>query len=251
MEPRRYPIRWSIVLVTALIVGILFYWETSHLKIETDILESMPRHDPVLASARRVISRLPIQDRIFINLEQMSGDKDALVEAARLVEDRLSKSGLFERVGIADEAGAFAELMAHVREHLPSLLSAQDLERKIAPLLTPEKIREAMAENRRSLGELQGIGRAEMIARDPLGFSSVILERMSALLPAGSAQFYSGRFLSSDGRHALIIARLAGSGTDTARAAQIAALVEDCTRMLMARGDSNDRYTLTDRKSVV
>jgi len=245
MEPRRYPIRWSIVLVTALIVGILFYWETSHLKIETDILESMPRHDPVLASARRVISRLPIQDRIFINLEQMSGDKDALVEAARLVEDRLSKSGLFERVGIADEAGAFAELMAHVREHLPSLLSAQDLERKIAPLLTPEKIREAMAENRRSLGELQGIGRAEMIARDPLGFSSVILERMSALLPAGSAQFYSGRFLSSDGRYALIIARLAGSGTDTARAAQIAALVEDCTRMLMARGDSNDRYTLT------
>ncbi|MDD4092032.1 MAG: MMPL family transporter [Smithellaceae bacterium] len=245
MPPRRYPIRWSMVLVTALIVGILFYWETSHLKIETDILESMPHHDPVLASARRVITHLPVSDRVFIDLEQSSADRDQLVEAAKLVEDRLSKSGLFERVGIADEAGAFPELMAHVREHLPSLLSAEDLERKIAPLLAPEKIRETMAENRRSLEELQGIGRAEMIARDPLGFSSVILERMSALLPAGSTQFYSGRLLSSDGRHALVIARLAGSGTDTARAAQIAALVEDCGRMLKARGDSNERYTLT------
>lgn len=245
MKPRRYPIRWSIVLVTALIVGILFYWETSHLKIEADILESMPRHDPVLASARRVISRLPIQDRIFINLEQMSGDKDALVEAAKLVEDRLSKSGLFERVGIADEAGAFAELMTHVREHLPSLLSAEDLERKIAPLLTPEKIREAVAENRRSLGELQGIGRAEMIARDPLGFSSVILERMSALPWAGKVQFYSGQLLSADGRNALIIARIAGSGTDTAKAARIEKLLEDCRRELAAQKALKGAYILT------
>ncbi len=160
-----------MVLVTALIVGILFCWETSRLKIETDILESMPHHDPVLASARRVITHLPVSDRLFIDLEQTSSDRDQLVEAARLVEDRLSKSGLFERVGIADEAGAFPELMAHVREHLPSLFGTEDLERKIAPLLAPEKIRETMAENRISLGELQGIGRAEMISRDPLGFS--------------------------------------------------------------------------------
>lgn len=245
MPPRRYPIRWSIVLVTAVIVGILFYWETSHLKIETDILESMPHHEPALASARRVIAHLPVSDRIFIDLAQSSADRGKLAEAARLVEDRLSRSGLFERIGIAGEAEIFPEWMAHVREHLPSLLSAEDLERKIAPLLAPEKIRETMAENRRSLEELQGIGRAEMIARDPLGFSAVILERMSALLPAAAAQFYSGQLLSSDGRHALIIARLAGSGTDTARAAQIAGLLEDCTRMLQAHGDPGDRYTLT------
>ncbi|HRV46054.1 MAG TPA: hypothetical protein P5208_12205, partial [Smithellaceae bacterium] len=149
MSPRRYPIRWSMVLVTALIVGILFYWETGHLKIETDILQSMPRHDPVLASARRVIAHLPVSDRLFIDLEQSSSDRDRLVEAARLVEDHLRNSGLFVRVGIADEAGAFPELTAHVREHLPSLLSAEDLERNIKPLLTSEKVRKAMAQNRR------------------------------------------------------------------------------------------------------
>ncbi len=234
-----------MVLVTALIVGILFYWETGHLKIETDILQSMPRHDPVLASARRVIAHLPVSDRLFIDLEQSSSDRDRLVEAARLVEDHLRNSGLFVRVGIADEAGAFPELTAHVREHLPSLLSAEDLERNIKPLLTSEKVRKAMAQNRRSLEELQGIGRAEMIARDPLGFSSVILERMSVLLPAGSARFYSGRLLSSDGRHALIIARLAGSGTDTTHAAQISARIDDCARMLQARLGKSGRFTLT------
>ncbi|RPH86293.1 MAG: hypothetical protein EHM66_04420, partial [Deltaproteobacteria bacterium] len=78
MPPRKYPIRWSIVIVTALIVGLLFFWETNSLKIETDILESMPHNDPVLDSARQVISHLPIQDKIFIDLEQASNDRDKL-----------------------------------------------------------------------------------------------------------------------------------------------------------------------------
>lgn len=245
MPPRRYPIKWSIVLVTALVVGVLFFWETRHLNIETDILESMPRHDPILASARRVIGHLPVSDKVFVDLEQASENPDKLARAARLVEETLNESGLFARVGIADEAGAFPELLAHVRERLPSLFSADDLERKIAPLLAPDKIRETMAQNRRSLEDLQGIGRADMIAGDPLGFSFVILEQMSALLPAGSARFHSGQLLSADGRHALIIARLAGSGTDTTRAAKIAQTLDDAGRMLAAHPDLNDRYVLT------
>ncbi|HPE07576.1 MAG TPA: hypothetical protein PLW50_07645, partial [Smithellaceae bacterium] len=187
MTPRKYPIRWSIVIVAALVVGLLFFWETSFLKIETDILESMPHNDPVLASARQVIGHLPIQDKIFIDLEQASNDRDKLVKAALLITDKLRESNLFTKVGISEEANNFPELIGHVNNHLPSLLSASDLEQKIQPLLTPAKIREAMAQNRQSLEQLEGIGRAEMIAKDPLGFSRVILEKMSALLPANSA----------------------------------------------------------------
>ena len=245
MTPRKYPIRWSIVIVAALVVGLLFFWETSFLKIETDILESMPHNDPVLASARQVIGHLPIQDKIFIDLEQASNDRDKLVKAALLITDKLRESNLFTKVGISEEANNFPELIGHVNNHLPSLLSASDLEQKIQPLLTPAKIREAMAQNRQSLEQLEGIGRAEMIAKDPLGFSRVILEKMSALLPANSAQFYSGQLLSADGKHALIIARIAGSGTDTSRAAQIEKLLEDCRRTLTAQADLKDQYILT------
>jgi len=245
MTPRKYPIRWSIVIVAALVVGLLFFWETSFLKIETDILESMPHNDPVLASARQVIGHLPIQDKIFIDLEQASNDRDKLVKAALLITDKLRESNLFTKVGISEEANNFPELIGHVNNHLPSLLSASDLEQKIQPLLTPAKIREAMAQNRQSLEQLEGIGRAEMIAKDPLGFSRVILEKMSALLPANSAQFYSGQLLSADGKHVLIIARIAGSGTDTSRAALIEKLLEDCRHALAANADLKDQYILT------
>jgi uncharacterized protein len=245
MSIRKYQIKWPIVIVVALAVGLLFFWETNHLKIETDILESMPQSDPVLSDARQVIGHLPIQDKIFIDLEQASSDRDKLAGAASFVADKLSRSGLFTKVGISDEANNFPELIAHVNGNLPSLLSASDLEQKIQPLLTPAKIRAAMAQNRQTLEQLEGIGHSEMIARDPLGFSGVILGRLSALLPANKAQFYSGQLLSADGKHALIIARIAGSGTDTSKAAQIEKLLEDCRLSLAVNADLKDQYILT------
>lgn len=238
----RYQIRWSIIFIVAMIVAGLSFWESKNLKIETDILESMPHKDPVLADARLIVKHLPVQDKVFINLEQTFPDRDRLVNTAAKISDKLGQSGLFSRVGIGDDAQTFPELVAHVNNNLPALLSADNLEQEIAPLLTPDKIREAMAQNRQSLEQLEGIGRAEMISRDPLGFSGVILKQMSALLPANKAQFYQGQLISADGKYALIIARIKGSGTDTGTAAKIEKLLEDCRRDLAVNGD---QYKLT------
>lgn len=215
------------------------------LKIETDILESMPHNDPVLADARLIISHLPIQDKVFIDLEQTNHDRDKLVNTAVTLSDKLSLSGLFTKVGIGDDAKNFPELMAHVSDNLPILLSAADLGQKIKPLLTPDKIREVMAQSRQSLEQLEGIGRGEMIAKDPLGFSGIILRQMSALLPANKAQFYKGQLISEDGKHALIIARIKGSGTDTSTAAKIEKLIENCRKELVAQKDASNPYILS------
>ena len=245
MSSEKHSIKWSVVIIAALLVGLLFFWEVKHLKIELDILESMPHNDPVLASARQVISHLPIQDKLFIDLKQSSADRDKLVRAASILTDKLNKSGLFTKIGVRDEANHVPELIAHITNNLPSLLSASDLEKKILPLLTPAKIREAMAQNRQSLEQLEGIGRADIMSKDPLGFAGFILGQMSALLPANKAQFYSGQLLSADSRHALIIARIAGSGTDTFKAAQIKKLLEESQRELAANPDLKDQYILT------
>jgi len=89
-----------------------------------------------------------------------------------------------------------------------------------------------MTQNRQALGQLEGIGRSEVMAKDPLGFSGVILKQMSALLPGNKAQFYQGQLISEDGRHALIIAKITGAGTDTAVAAKIEKIIEDGEREL-------------------
>jgi predicted exporter/ubiquinone/menaquinone biosynthesis C-methylase UbiE len=245
MTPRKMPVKWSVVVVFAILIGCLFFWEATHLNIETDILESLPHHDPVLASSRSVIKRLPIQDKVFIDLEQSSSDRDKLARAAALLAEHLRQSGVFSRVGVDDEARKFPELFAYVYDHLPILLSASDLERKISPLLTPESVQEAMVQNRRSLEDLGGIGRAEMIAKDPLGLAGVLLKQMSAMSPGGKAQYYNGQLLSADGRHALVIAHIAVSGTDTVQALQIEKALDNGRRMLLSHSELKDHYILT------
>jgi len=246
MPLQKYSIKWSVIFIVAVVVALLFLWETHHLKIENDILESLPQNNPVLSDARRIIRHLPIQDRLFIDIGQETAGKDKLVRAAGVVSERLTKSGLFTKVGISDEAGKFPELVEHVQNSLPALLGADDLEQKIRPLLDAQSIEKAMAENRRSLEQLEGIGRARMMAKDPLGFSGVILKQLSALLPAQKAQFYSGQLISADERHALIIARIAGSGTDTQTAAKIEKLLDDCRQTLqMDETLRGSRFTLT------
>ncbi len=242
MSLSKYQIRWPIVLIVVFAAFLLFVWESRHLKIETDILESMPHNDPVLSDARLIIGHLPIQDRLFIDLSRKSTDRDNLVSAAAFVTDKLRKSGLFTKIGFNDEAGYFPELMAHVADNLPLLFNAEKLEQEIKPLLQQDRIKEAFRQNRQSLEQLEGIGRSEMIAKDPLGFSGIILRQMSALMPAGKAQFYSGQLLSEDGRHALIIAKIEGSGTDTATGAKITALIKEIEKELQADPSFKGEY---------
>jgi predicted exporter/trans-aconitate methyltransferase len=227
-------------------VAILFVWESNHLKIETDILESMPKGDPVLSDARRIIKLLPIQDRIFIDVSQDSPDKDKLVTTASLISEKLMKSGLFAKVGINDEAKYFPQLLAHVTDNLPLLFSAEKLEKEIKPLLETDRINEAFMQNQQSLEQLEGIGRSEMITKDPLGLSGIVLRQLSALMPAGKAQFYQGQLISEDGKHALIIAKIAGSGTDTATAAKITTLIKDIEKSLQSDpAASGQKYILS------
>ncbi len=234
MSLRKYQIKWPIVVIVAFAVALLFVWESNYLKIETDILESMPQSDPVLSDARQIIKHLPIQDRLFIDLsnESADADRDKLAGAAVIITDKLNKSGLFAKVGINDEARYFPELMTHVTNSLPLLFHAEKLEAEIKPLLETNRIKEAFIRNKQSLEQLEGIGRAEMIASDPLGFSGIVLRQLSALMPASKAQFYQGQLISEDGRHVLIIAKIAGSGTDTAIGAKISALLKDIEKEL-------------------
>ena len=234
MLRNKYRINWSILAITVFVATVLFFWESSRLKIETDILESLPHNDPVLTDARRIIKHLPFQDRLIIDVGRETADRDKLSGAASLITDKLRKSGLFTQVGIDEGAKYFPELMAHVTDSLPLLFNAEKLEKELMPLLETDRIKETFISNRQALEQLEGIGRSEMMAKDPLGFSGIVLRQFSALMPTENVQFYQNQLISPDGRHALIIARIAGSGSDTATGAKISGLLDNIEKELSA-----------------
>jgi len=244
-----------MVAVVAILGAVLLYESLGGVRIETDILASLPRHDPVLADAHRVIRHLPFQDRLIIDVAVTGTDsksvpreisRDALTAGADLIEAGLRESGLFRQVGMQQMEALFPELMAHIVVHLPLLFDGPQLEAQIAPLLAPLEVRRALLEDLKVVQGLEGIGQADLIARDPLGLRNLVLARMSQLLPSRDAQLYRGKLLSRDGEHLLVIAELNGSATDTTYSQAIPPLIktlgEKLNSQIQPRGI---RFTLT------
>ena len=243
----RYRFRWPwVVAVATVLGGLLLYESLGGVRIETDILASLPCHDPVLSDAHRVIRNLPVQDRLIIDIEIRGGDRDALVAAGETIENGLRASGLFRRVGMERMEELFPELISHIVGRLPLLFDRTQLETQVTPLLAPTEVRRAIKENLKVLQGLEGIGQAELIARDPLGLRNLVLARMSQLLPSRDARLYRGKLLSRDGKHLLVMAELKGPATDTYSSRAIPPLIEKLSGKLNGQaGAGGVRFMLT------
>ncbi len=235
MPPPRLRPRWACVfLLLAFLAGLSFFGSRL-LRVDADILSALPHRDPLLAEAREVIRHLPIQDRLVIDLGGGGQQRAVLFAAAQHVTDRLRESALFREVGLDAIAGQFPALVEHLLAHLPMLFDAGDLERQVAPLLSPEQIRHALAEHLRRLHGMEGIGQSRWITRDPLNLHRLAMARLGEMLPGKDARFENGQLVSPDGRHILIVAALARSATDTRTAREIVLLLEDIRRDLAVR----------------
>ncbi len=240
-----HTLRWFLVSFLILAVIGAFIAGIRGLQFDTDILASLPHNDPVLADARYVIRNHPIQDRVVIDVSHAGGDVDVLIKGASLVESRMRTSGLFKEVGLQKIAQRIPELLRHIVDHLPILFSSEELESKIAPLLTPAKITQAMNDHFSSLHNLDSIGQTEFIAGDPLGLRNLVMSRLSSLLPAKGAKIYNGYPVSSDGKHILIIAEPLSSGMDTQFARQVTTLMKKIAAELEGQPGLRTGFTLT------
>ena len=245
MKMHRYAWRWFTAGLIVLTTLGLFMIGVHRLQFDADVLNSMPRNDPVLAEAHHIITHHPIHDRVVVDVSCAGGTTDALLEGARHVEARMRESGLFREVGFQDMARLMPEMMHHITDHLPILFSARDLENAVLPLLAPENIRRTLHEHLSSLHDLGGIGQSTFLTRDPLALRNLILSRFSSLAPANGARIQNGQLVSADGKHALIIAEPAIPGMDTHHAHRITSLMEDIAEELDKKYGTAIGMTLT------
>lgn len=226
MKMHRYAWRWSMAGLVVLATVGLFMVGIHRLQFDADVLNSMPRNDPVLADAHHIITHHPIYDRVVVDVSCAGGTTETLAEGARLVEARMSESGLFREVGFQNMARLMPEMMHHITDNLPILFSADDLEKVVLPLLSPENIRRTLQGHLSSLHDLGGIGQSTFLTHDPLALRNLILSRFSSLAPANGARIQNDQLVSADGKHALIIAEPATPGMDTRHALRITSLME-------------------------
>ncbi len=204
----------AVFLLAALAVIALF-----RLRLETNIVNTLPRGNAVLEEGAYVLLHHPYQNQVFIDLGLERKNPDKLVEAAAFVETELHKSGLFKTVGMEEMGRLFPRLARHAAENLPVLFTAEALENDVAPLLEAEVLEQRATENLSRLYTMESTGMSGLAVKDPLGLGNLVLKKLKHLVPTQEVRFYKGRLLSPDERHLFIIVNpeTASTGTELAR----------------------------------
>lgn len=213
----------AATLATLLVLALMAGAGVWRIDFETDIVASLPERDPVIAAARDILRHHPGQDLVAVDLHLASGDPAALARMTREATLAMEASGLFQRVGMQALGERMPALVHYLVRHLPILFSAADLERRVAPLLTPERIEERLAANVAQLATLEGIGQAALIARDPLSLHHLLMAQLAHLAPTPGVRPFQGHLLSADGEHVLVVATPAQASTDTAMGRRLGA----------------------------
>ncbi len=221
------PARTNFVLLLIVLFGsvVLFGIGWQRVTIDTDIVASLPRTDPVIADAVHIFRHHPIQDQLTIDIGIDADDPDLLVDCSRVVAQQLRASGLFKSVGMQDIQKHLPKLVGEVVHNLPVLFTQKELEDRILPALAPDRVVRALEQMQAGLFQLSGIGQSAYLAQDPLGFKDLVLARLIHMAPSQNARIYQGHLISRDGRHLLMTAVPAGSGTDTALARRLSEVV--------------------------
>jgi predicted RND superfamily exporter protein len=240
------PLNWRFLLVTVMITAGLFAMGLHRLNIDTDIIGSLPKTNPVISDATYFLLNHPMENQVVVDVSLQKTDLDLLISCGKWVETQLKKTGLFKSVGMEDAQALMPGLLSYVSDNLPALFSAEELKDQINPLLTPEAIKERLDHLRASLLGLEGIGQETFISKDPLNFRALVLSRLSHLMPSAGARIYRGNLISADNRHLLVIASPISSSTDT----KFAALLSDRMDSLSAGanrlfGQAGQRVILT------
>jgi len=217
----------GLLIITILAAAFMLFFSFQRLHVETDITASLPAHNPVIRDALYFFDHHPIQDRVVISAGLGIRDPDRLVKFAAMVEKQLSASGLFSSVGMDHYQEIMPELITLVVKTLPVQFTRTQLETQVAPRLTPEAVRETLAQTYTRLLGLDEVGTSEYIAVDPLGLKNIVLSRLKSLAPVDHFNIYKGKLLSRDSRHCMIMATPKGSGTDSKFAARAMDLIRD------------------------
>lgn len=239
-------INFPVLIFSVIIAAVLFCAGLYLLDIDTDITGYLPQNDPVISDAGYIFKNHPIQDRLVIDIGYEKDDPDTLVECGELVEQKLRDSGLFKQVGTRDFQDLIPDLISHILNNLPVLFTERDLDDKVKPLLSPNKIHKRLREIRSKLLDLEGIGQSQSLSKDPLGLKNMVLSRLSHLAPFQRLEIYKGNLISPDRKHLLLVTIPTLPGTDTAFARKLIELFDSITDEINQRyPEKGDRITLT------
>jgi hypothetical protein len=172
------------------------------LEFDPDVLHLLPKRDESIRVYRTTLERFGSADTFVAGVRIPEGvPLDPFVAWADRLAEEMAASGLFESV--EHRLGEPEELL---REFLPRSVLFLDApaREQLAALLADAAIRRRVQELRRQLETPQAVAVRDLLKLDPLGLSTLFLDRLGGRRGALAVDWTSGRYLARDHRLLLV-----------------------------------------------
>ncbi|MXW01358.1 MAG: MMPL family transporter [Holophagales bacterium] len=225
--------RHRAVFIVAAVLVVLCVWSATRLRFDTEILNLLPKDDPVVTTFRSTIEdfgsldyllvlvRLPPDvplDPYLSFVEELGASMEALEEIDYVNYD----FGELQELAEALFPYAFVYLDEAAREEVASRLSDDGLELRVQELS-------------RRLATPEGLALRDAMLLDPLGLVDVFLDQFELARGGLKVDWTTGYYLSQDHSRALLIARPAEPAQEVEFGRRLIVAVEELAADLQGR----------------
>lgn len=212
-----------VLAVTAILVA-LSGLAVTRLRFDTDILNLLPKKDPVVHQFIAATKRFGGVDYLLVAVRI---PEQAIPEPYEMLADRLGArlEKLPELKKVDYRIGDPGEILETVFPKAVLFLDGEGLDR-LAARLSKEGLAERLGAVARMLQSPQGVALKELVKLDPFGLAEIFLGRIEAARGNLAVDWTSGYYLSRDHRMLLILASPAKPPQDTEFDVRLVAAVE-------------------------
>lgn len=199
--------RPGLVLLVTLALTLAAVVPALRFQVDTDLSALLPDGSPGADDYRLFLRTFGGFEKVFVVVRSARGplgDATPLIDAAEVLAAEMSRSDQVAeaRSGITQEDERF--FFRYMAPRMP-LLFEGDIQRQLAPRLTPEAIHDRVALMRQTLRSPAGSALAPLFAADPLGLSEGLIGAISATSGALPVDPMTGAFVSRKGDAAMVI----------------------------------------------
>ncbi|MXZ39710.1 MAG: MMPL family transporter [Holophagales bacterium] len=225
--------RHRAVFLAAAVLVVLCVWSATRLRFDTEILNLLPKDDPVVTTFRSTIEDFGSLDYLLV-LVRLPPDVPLDPYLSFVEELGASMEALEEIDYVNYDFGELQELAEALFPYAFVYLD-EDARDEVAGRLTDDGLKLRVQELSRRLATPEGLALREAMLLDPLGLVDVFLDQFELARGGLKVDWTTGYYLSQDHSRALLIARPAEPAQEVEFGRRLIAAVEELAANLQSR----------------
>ena len=201
---KRQAVFFSIFAASFLLLGYF----ALQVKFEEDISKILPK-DKKIEKLNQVFQNSKFIDKLVITVSlkdtMAEAQPDSLVAYADSLEHAVKEklTPFVNKINAKVDDGLAMELYGTISDHLPIYLEDKDY-RSIDSLVMPEKLKETLEQDFRTLTSPAGIALKQMISNDPVGITFLGLKKLQQLQYDENFELYDNYVVTKDQKHLML-----------------------------------------------